>query len=147
VGRCAHAELDLLHQNRPRHPRHVRGPQSRPAVVTRLRAAVNAERRHVFALVKEEGVFNTRVRLTGEAPKGNDAIARRGNDRDGARNRDYVHNYTTDDDDDAANAQRQRVYQTRGRETQYSSRSYYYRERPYYYRPYYGRGLFFPFGR
>jgi hypothetical protein len=96
----------------------------------------------LFALVKEEGVFNTRVRLTGEAPKGDDAVARRGNDRDGARNRDYVHNYTTDDDADAANAQQQRGYQTRGRETQY-----YYRERPYYYRPYYGRGLFFPFGR
>ena len=45
-------------------------------------------------------------------------------------------------------AAQQRGYQTRGRETQYSSRSYYYRERPYYYyRPYYGRGLFFPFGR
>lgn len=101
----------------------------------------------LFALVKEEGVFNTRVRLTGEAPKGDDAVARRGNDRDGARNRDYVRNYTTDDDDAVADAQQQRGYQTRGRETQYSSRSYYYRERPYYYRPYYGRGLFFPFGR
>jgi hypothetical protein len=100
------------------------------------------KRRQLFALVKEEGVFNTRVRLTGEAPKGDDAVARRGSDRDGARNRDYVHNYTTDDDADAANAQQQRGYQTRGRETQY-----YYRERPYYYRPYYGRGLFFPFGR
>jgi hypothetical protein len=80
----------------------------------------------LYALVKEEGVFNTRVRLTGEAPKGDDAVARRdrdnGNDRDGARNRDTA------------------------RETQYSSRSYYYRERPYYYRPYYGRGLFFPHG-
>ena len=31
----------------------------------------------LFALVKEEGVFNTRVRLTGEAPKGDDAVARR----------------------------------------------------------------------
>jgi hypothetical protein len=101
----------------------------------------------LFALVKEEGVFNTRVRLTGEAPKGDDAVARRGNDRDGARNRDYVRNYTTDDDDAVADAQQQRGYQARGRETQYSSRSYYYRERPYYYRPYYGRGLFFPFGR
>jgi hypothetical protein len=80
----------------------------------------------LYALVKEEGVYNTRVRLTGEAPKGDDAVARRdrdnGNDRDGARNRETT------------------------RETQYSSRSYYYRERPYYYRPYYGRGLFFPYG-
>ncbi|MGA7387023.1 MAG: L,D-transpeptidase [Pseudolabrys sp.] len=102
----------------------------------------------LYALVKEEGALNTRVRLTGEAPKGDDAVARHdrtnGNDRDGARNRDYVRNYTTDDDDEMANAQpQQRGYQTRGRETQYSSRSYYYRE----YRPYYGRrGLFFPFG-
>ncbi len=30
----------------------------------------------LYALVKEEGVFNTRVRLTGEAPKGDDAVAR-----------------------------------------------------------------------
>ena len=94
----------------------------------------------LYALVKEEGVFNTRVRLTGEAPNGDDAVARddrtNGNDRDGARNRDYVRNYTTDDDDDVTNAQQQRGYQTR-----------YYRERPYYYRPYYRRrGLFFPFG-
>ncbi|HEY6860117.1 MAG TPA: L,D-transpeptidase [Pseudolabrys sp.] len=74
----------------------------------------------LYALVTEECVFNTRVRLTGEAPKG---------------------------DDDVATAQpQQRGYQTRGRETQYSSRSYYYREPPYYYRPYYGRRLFFPFG-
>jgi L,D-transpeptidase-like protein len=106
----------------------------------------------LYALVKEEGVLNTRVRLTGEAPKGDDAVARRdrtnGNDRDGARNRDYVRNYTTDDDDDVANGQpQQRGYLTRGRETQYSSRSSYYREQPYYYRPYHGRrGLFFPFG-
>ena len=104
----------------------------------------------LYALVKEEGVFNTRVRLTGEAPRG-DAVARRertnGNDPDGTRNHDYVRTYTTDDDDDVANTQpQQRGYQTRGRETQYSSRSYYYREPPYYYRPYYGRRLFFPFG-
>jgi hypothetical protein len=101
----------------------------------------------LYALVKEEGVFNTRVRLTGEAARGDDAVARRdrtnGNDPDGARNRDYVRTYTTDDDDDVANAQSQRRgYQTRGRETQYSSRSYYYRN----YRPYSRRGLFFPFG-
>jgi len=66
----------------------------------------------LYALVKREGVFNTRVKLTGEAPKldrDDDAMARRGN---GNR-------YTTDDDD-AANAQaQQRYYQTRG---QYNSR-------------------------
>jgi hypothetical protein len=89
----------------------------------------------LYALVKREGVFNTRVKLTGEAPKldrDDDAMARRGN---GNR-------YTTDDDD-AANAQaQQRYYQTRG---QYNSRQYYYQERPSYYRSY-GRGLFYPFG-
>jgi|SRR6478736_1055436 L,D-transpeptidase-like protein len=112
----------------------------------------------LFALVKEDGVFNTRVRLTGEAPKGEDAIVRRdrsnGNDRDATRratrNGDYVRNYTTDDDD-TVDAQPQRSYQTRGRETQYNARSYYYREQPYYYRPQpyypsYGRGLFFQNG-
>ena len=31
----------------------------------------------LYALVTEECVFNTRVRLTGEAPKGGDAVARR----------------------------------------------------------------------
>ncbi len=104
----------------------------------------------LYALVKEEGVFNTRVRLTGAAPKGgDDAVARRDRDNgdpDEARNRDYVRNYTTDDDDDVVQPQ-QRRYQTRGRDTQYSSRSYYYREQPYYYRRYYGRrNFFFPFG-
>jgi L,D-transpeptidase catalytic domain len=89
----------------------------------------------LYALVKEEGVFNTRVRLTGETPKGDDAVARR--DRNSGNNRDYVRNYTTDDDDDATNAQPQRGYQTR-------NGSRYYRERPYYRS--YGRGLFFPFG-
>ena len=34
----------------------------------------------LYALVKEEGVFNTRVRLVGEAPKDDDAVARRNND-------------------------------------------------------------------
>jgi hypothetical protein len=114
----------------------------------------------LYALVKQEGVFNTRVRLTGETPKGGeDAVARRngnegdaartrGNDRDTARygdrsagrNRDYVRNYMTDDDADDAP-------QTRGRDSQLNSvRPYYYQERPYYQgRPsygFYGRGLF-----
>src|SRR5512143_2879221 len=31
----------------------------------------------LYALVKEEGVFNTRVKLSGEAPRGDDAVARR----------------------------------------------------------------------
>src|SRR6476661_10710650 len=40
----------------------------------------------LYALVKEEGVFNTRVRLVGETPGSDQPVAR---DRDGERNRDY----------------------------------------------------------
>ncbi|HEX3598658.1 MAG TPA: L,D-transpeptidase [Lacipirellulaceae bacterium] len=95
----------------------------------------------LYALVKHEGVFNTRVKLTGEAPKfdgGDDAVARRGNG-------DYMRNYTTDDDDAIDAQAQQRSYQARGRDTQYGPRPYYYQERPYYYRPY-GRSLFFQNG-
>jgi hypothetical protein len=94
----------------------------------------------LYALVKQEGVFNTRVKLTGETPKydrGEDAVARRG----GGRNGDYVRNYS---DDDAIDAQaQQRSYGVRGRDTQYQydTRQYYYQERPYN-RSYYGRSLF-----
>jgi len=84
----------------------------------------------LFALVKEEGVFNTRVRLTGEIPKtADDAIA-----RDTSRGRDY----STDDD------LPQRSRQSRG--WYEDSRSYYYRPQPYYERRYYGGRGFFPFG-
>jgi hypothetical protein len=98
----------------------------------------------LYALVKQEGVFNTRVKLTGQAPKfdrDDDAVARRGNgyDRAAARNGGYER---TTDDDDANEAQAlQRTYQTRGRDFQYNTRQYYYQERPYY-----GRSLFFPNG-
>jgi hypothetical protein len=112
----------------------------------------------LYALVKAEGVFNTRVKLTGETPKidrPDDAIARRdrGNgtdtrtnpaarmpDRDPARQGDYARNNTVDndDDDDAVDPQR-RSYQT-----QYNTRSYYYRERPSY--RFFGRSLFSPNG-
>ena len=106
----------------------------------------------LYALVKDEGVFNTRVRLIGEIPKSSDLVASRdrGIARESTRGSDYnqprdpyVRNYSTDDidTDDAP----PRSYQTRGpRDTQYSSRSYYY-QRPYPYyerRYYYGRGLF-----
>jgi hypothetical protein len=93
----------------------------------------------LYALVKDEGVFNTRVRLKGEIPKTDDLVAGRGNGT--SRNRDYVRNYSTDDDLDEAP---QRSYQTR-----YSSRSYNYRPHPYYDRRYYynNRGFFRgPFG-
>lgn len=99
----------------------------------------------LYALVKDEGVFNTRVRLKGEIPKTNDLVAGRGNGT--SRSRDYVRNYSTDD---GLHEAPQRSYQTRyGRETQYSSRSYNYRPYPYYDRRYYyhNRGFFRgPFG-
>jgi hypothetical protein len=115
----------------------------------------------LFALVKDEGVFNTRVRLIGETPKASDIpVARHepAKDRDTARNRDsdreatrntnreatrdtsrvYVRNDTTGDDDDAAtSAQPQR---SRPRSSP-DPRAYYYRQ-PYYQQRYYGRGLF-----
>ncbi|HSL80411.1 MAG TPA: L,D-transpeptidase, partial [Pseudolabrys sp.] len=87
----------------------------------------------LYALVKDEGVFNTLVRLKGEIPKTDDLVAGRGNGP--SRSRDYVRNYSSDDDLDEAP---QRSYQTRyGRETQYSSRSYNYRPYRYYDRRYY----------
>ena len=103
----------------------------------------------LYALVKDEGVFNTRVRLVGEIPKSSDLVASRdrGNSttREATRSSDmtdpprrsYVRNYGADDVD-ADDAPPQRNYQVRsGRETQYGSRSYYY-QRPYPY-PYYER--------
>ena len=111
----------------------------------------------LYALVKDEGVFNTRVRLIGEIPKSSDLVASR--DRSNSTTtregepprRSYVRNNTTDDTD-ADGTPPQRNYQVRsGRETQYSSRFYYY-QRPYPYpyyerRYYYGRGLFGSSGR
>ena len=107
----------------------------------------------LYALVKDEGIFNTRVRLIGEIPKSSDLVASRdrGTTRESTRSSDYnqprnpyARNYSTDDVD-TDDAPPPRNYQTRGpRETQYSSRSYYY-QRPYPFyerRYYYGRGLF-----
>jgi hypothetical protein len=102
----------------------------------------------LFALIKDEGVFNTRVRLIGHIPKNSDLVASR--DRNGAPGGDLpdggaqARNYYTEDD--AGDSSPQPNYQAGGgRETQYSSRAYYYRGRPYYYydRRYYGRSLFF----
>ena len=90
----------------------------------------------LYALIKDEGVFNTRVRLVGETPQSDQPIARDNG------NRDYVRNYTTDDDMYGGPRSRQ----TRGWITPDNSRSYYYyRPQPYYERRYYGRGSF-PFG-
>jgi hypothetical protein len=94
----------------------------------------------LYALVKEEGVFNTRVRLVGETSA--DAVARRNNDRDTSRNRDYVRNYTTDSDD-SSDPSFQRSRQRGWYDN--SARSYYYRPQPYYERRYYGRG-YYPLG-
>ena len=65
VGRRADAEFDLLHQARPRHPRHRARPQHRPAGVARLRAARAGECARLFGLVKQEGMANVRVVLSG----------------------------------------------------------------------------------
>ena len=109
----------------------------------------------LYALVKDEGVFNTRVRLVGEIPKSSDLVASRdrgnGTTREATRSSDYdpprrsyVRDYNTDADADDTPPQRN--YQVRsGREMQYGSRSYYYQRPypyPYYERRYYGRGLF-----
>jgi hypothetical protein len=116
----------------------------------------------LFALVKDEGVFNTRVRLIGDTPKASDVpVARRepvkdrdakartrDNDRDATRNtnrdatrdtsRAYVRNDTTDNADDAVpSAQPQRSRP----QSAPDSRAYYYRQ-PYYQQRYYGRGIF-----
>jgi L,D-transpeptidase catalytic domain len=89
----------------------------------------------LFALVKQEGVFNTRVRLVGQIPNtdpADDAIARRDN-RD-----NYARIYS--DDDTSPQRSRQRGWYDDGR-------SYYYRPQPYYeQRRYYGGRGFFPFG-
>ena len=91
----------------------------------------------LYALVKDEGVFNTHVRLVGETPESDQPVAR---NRDADRNRDYVRNYSTDDDDPS-----QRTRSTRGWITPDNAPSYYYRSQPSYDRRNYGRG-FFPFG-
>jgi L,D-transpeptidase-like protein len=103
----------------------------------------------LFALVKEEGVFNTRVRLIGNIPKASEVpVARRepAKDRDAARNtnrestrRAYVRNDSADDDDSATSAQQQR-----NRSQAFTDpRAYYYRQ-PYDQQRAYGRGLFQP---
>jgi hypothetical protein len=106
----------------------------------------------LYALVKDEGVSNTRVRLIGKIPKSSDFVASRERansttTRDGeSPRRSYVRNNTTDDAG-TDEPPPMRNYQIRsGREPQYSSRSYYYQRPypyPYYERHYYyGRGLF-----
>ena len=93
----------------------------------------------LYALVKQEGVSNTRVKLTGTTPKsdrGDDAVARRGSGSAG-RNRDDVRHDTTDDYDTVDAQAQQPGYQSQGRDTQYGPRPYYQS---------YGRSLFFQNG-
>jgi len=115
----------------------------------------------LFALVKEEGVFNTRVRLIGDTPKASDVpVARhepaknretarkRDTDRDATRNtardatrdtsRAYVRNDTTDGDDAGTSTQPQRSRP----QSAPDSRAYYYRQPAFPQQRYYGRGLF-----
>ena len=94
----------------------------------------------LFALVKQQGMSNTRIVLTGEIPRANELVAR--------RERDYQRSYSTDDDADVtASPPPRRQRSARGwREYQDDLPPYYYRERPYYVRRYYGSPLPFPFG-
>jgi hypothetical protein len=87
----------------------------------------------LFDLVKQQGMSNTRVVLTGEIPSADELVARRG------RN--------DDDDEAAASVPARRQRSAPGwRDYQDDSRSYYYRERPYIARRQYGPPLPFPFG-
>ena len=107
----------------------------------------------LFALIKEEGVFNTRVRLTGETPKFEEPVARRdrdnGHDREASRSNSNVHDaarnhdYTTDDDTrDPQPSTTSRPPRSARDNQDYSRSYYYYRERPNYGNRFYGRGLF-----
>jgi hypothetical protein len=108
----------------------------------------------LYALVKDAGVFNTRVRLIGEIPKSSDLVASRdGSSSTATRRPDsepprktHVRSTTTETAD-ANDAPPQRNYQVRSvRAMQYGSPSYYYQRPSYpdYQRPYNPerRGLF-----
>ena len=58
----------------------------------------------LYALVKAEGVFNTRVKLTGDTPKLEEPVARRkrDNDREASRGNGNVHEAARNTDRDAA---------------------------------------------
>lgn len=86
----------------------------------------------LFALVKQEGMANTKVVLTGEIPAGAPAVAKRAPQR---QDNDYARYYSTDDSFDdyvgqpAPAPRRQRV--VRGwREYNDGPRYYYYRDVP-----------------
>jgi hypothetical protein len=134
IGHAIHGSYDVKHLGTPASHGCVRlSPQNAATL---------------FALVKDEGVFNTIVRLKGEIPAANELVAKRGGDEREPAGRNNTRVYSTDNvDDGAITAPPQRTRVTRsGRDYSDSSRPYYH-ERPYYApRPYYGRGLFFPNG-
>ena len=81
----------------------------------------------LFTLVKQQGVKNARVTLTGDLPSATELAARHGdNDADAPAPRPRKPRRVSADD--------------------YFGGSYYYRERPYYARRYYGSPFPFPFG-
>lgn len=98
----------------------------------------------LFALVKDEGMANTRVVLTGEIPPAGAAVARRQLPR---QNVDYDRTYATGtyDDEYSASARRQRVVGG-WRESNDGPRYYYYREQPSAERRVYRSPSPFPFG-
>jgi len=104
-GHAIHGSYDIKHIGRPASHGCVRLAKENAAVL--------------FDLVKEQGLKNTRVVLTGEIPGGAAAMVAR---------RERPARYADDDDD----LQRQRVRTVRGwREYQKGPRYYYYRERAY----------------
>ena len=67
IRRRADAALDLLHQDRPRDPRHrFRQPARHPASHGCVRLS-RANAATLYALVQEQGVLNTTVTLTGSS--------------------------------------------------------------------------------
>jgi len=101
-GHAIHGSYDIKHIGRPASHGCVRLAKENAAVL--------------FDLVKEQGLKNTRVVLTGEIPGGAAAMVAR---------RERPARYADDDDD----LQRQRVRTVRGwREYQKGPRYYYYRE-------------------
>jgi hypothetical protein len=73
----------------------------------------------LFSLVKAEGVFNTRVKLTGETPKLEEPVARRkrDNDRDASRSNRSVREAARNTDRDAAHNNDQDTARSRDRNT------------------------------
>jgi hypothetical protein len=104
-GHAIHGSYDVKHLGRPASHGCVRLAKENAAVL--------------FDLVKEQGLKNTRVVLTGQIPSGATASVAR---------REWPARYADDDDD----MPRQRVRTVRGwREYQEGPRYYYERERPY----------------